>query len=532
MLIRDRIKILLIPAFLLLPLCAAFYAGFESRMERADFVFVNQGELSSLDPALATGIPEGRILMAICEGLTSLHPKTLEPVPACAESWELSEDGRTYTFRLREGLAWSDGRSLDAGDFVFSWHRLLDPATASSYAYLLWNVEGGKEFNSGRSSLREIPGLEARDPLTFVVHLDDPCSYFPVLAAYYPLFPVDADCIRRHGEEEWLLPEHITTNGPFRVKARYLKDRIRLERNAHYWDAANVGVETIDALAVTSPITALNLYLTGEVDWINHVPSIVLPFVKERKDFTLTPNLGTNFLRFNVTRPPLDDARVRRAIHLAIDKDALVEYVLKGGQEAATSFVPPGIPGYEPPKIAVHDTARARSLLGEAGFPGGAGFPDLNLLYIASESSRDVAEVIALELKKNLNIRIHPTAQERKGYFVSQNSLSYHLCLCSWLGDYLDPSTFLDVFLSSSGNNRTGWRSGEYDALLSRAAGEQDKTARIAMLVRAEALLLEERPLAPLYFRTTANMIKPEWEGYYDNIQDVHPLKYIRRRHP
>jgi oligopeptide transport system substrate-binding protein len=221
---------------------------------------------------------------------------------------------------------------------------------------------------------------------------------------------------------------------------------------------------------------------------------------------------------------------VRQAVHLAIDNRALVKYVLKGGQRPATSFVPPGIPGYTPPERPFFEPERAKELLAEAGYPGGKGFPELNLLYSADNTNRDMAEVITLQLKKNLGIRIHPTAQERKGYFVSQNTLSYHLCLCSWLGDYLDTSTFLDVFRSNSGNNRTGWKSADYDAFLDQASREMDPVKRAMLLAGAESILLDEVPMVPLYFRTTANMLKPEWEGYYDNIQDVHPLKYLRRK--
>jgi oligopeptide transport system substrate-binding protein len=532
MFIRDRVKLLLILGALLVPLVLALYAGFSASLERADFVFVNQGEVSSLDPAQATGIPEGRILMAVSEGLTTLHPETLEPLPACAESWEVSPDGRTIRFYMRPGLKWSDGTALTAHDFLSSWKRLLDPATASPYAYLLWHVAGARRFTEGRVEEGDPieVGLEAPDDETFIVRLEKVCTYFPILTAFYPLYPVNADCIRRHGESHWLRPENLVSNGPFRVKVRLLKDRIRLEKSPFYWDAKNVKVDSIDALAITSPITALNLYLTGEVDWINHVPPIVLHGLKDREDFTLTPNLGTNFLRFNVTMPPLNDPGVRAALHLAIDGKDLVDYVLKGGQTVADSFVPPGIPGYTPSTCGVFDPDRARKLLADAGFPGGKDFPELNLLYSADETNRDIAEVIAMQLKRNLGIRLHPAAQERKGYFVSQNSMAYHICLCSWLGDYLDPSTFLDIFQSGSGNNRTGWKCSEYDQLLEQAAEELASGARTSLLQRAETVLLRELPIAPLFFRTTANMIKGTWEGYHDNIQDVHPLKYIGRK--
>jgi len=448
--------------------------------------------------------------MALFEGLTSLDPKTLEPLPACAESWDLSEDGKVYTFHLRKNLKWSNNQPLTSQDFFYSWKRLLDPKTASSYAYLLWDLAED--------------GILIPDEYTFTVRLKSPCPYFLVLTAFYPLFPVFAQ-----SEHDNV---NVVCNGPYIVKLRLLKDRIRLVRNPNYWDRANVRINSIDALAVTSPMTALNLYLTGEVDWINNVPPIVTPFVSKREDFTLTPNLGVNFLRFNTTQPPLGNIKVRNAIRLAINKKELTQYVLKGGQLPANSYVPPGVPGYESPLTTVFDPVRAKKLLKEAGFPEGKNFPELNILYSSDETNRDICEVIALQLKKNLNIRIHPSAQERKGYFVSQNSLSYHICFCSWLGDYLDASTFLDVFLSNSGNNRTGWRSKEYDSLLKRASSELIQKERAAIMSKAEKILLDESPLAPLYFRTTANMISRKWAGYFDNIQDVHPLKHIRRRDP
>ncbi len=530
MLIRDRIKTCTAAAAILLPFVIAAYTGMKAAPGRADFVFVNQGDVSSLDPAIATGIPEGRILMATSEGLASLHPRTLKPTPACAESWKRTDNGKTVVFELRKSLRWSNGDSLTAEDFLYSWKRFLDPDTASPYAYLLWDVKGAKEHTKGAGTDAGL-GLSAPDPFTFVVKLERACPYFESLTAFYPLYPVNRECIasRENASRTGTGCSRIITNGPFKVKERLLKDRIRLVKNPCYWDAENVALNTIDALAVSSPMTALNLYLTGEVDWINKVPPIVLPFVRDRKDFSLSPNLGTNFLRFNTKTPSLHDERVRRAISLAIDKEALVKYVLKGGQVPADSFVPPGIPGYTPPRCKVHDAREARSLLDAAGFPGGAGFPELHILYSADETNRDLTEVISMQLKKNLNIRIHPLAQERKGYFVSQNTLSYQICLCSWLGDYLDVSTFLDVFIGSSGNNRTGWKKPEYDTLLERAAVEMDPVKRASLFAGAEQLLLAEMPIAPLYFRTTANMIKPGWEGYHDNIQDVHPLKHLRR---
>ncbi len=528
--IRDRLKSHFPFLLLAAPLAGFLIMAFIGSPGTADFTFVNQGEVSSLDPAVSTAIPEGRIITAVFEGLVTLHPETLEPVPGAAESWEVSKDGLTYTFHIRPGLRWSDGTKLTARDFVYSWTRFLAPETAAPYAYLLWNVRGGKECSQGRLSSPEELGLSATDDLTLEVRLESPCPYFLNLLTFYSLSPVNGACLARHGPGRWLKPENIVSNGPFRIRERRLKDRIRLERNPFYREREKVSLLTIDALAVDSPVTAFNLYLTGDVDWINTVPSIAIPFVMDRPDFSISLNLGTNFLRLNVTAGPLDNADVRRAIHLGIDKREIVDHVLKGGQVPATSFVPPGIPGYTPPNREFYNPKRAREHLARAGFPDGRGFPELSLLYSMGEVNRDLAEVIALQLKRNLNIRIHPAGQERKVYFLSQRTLDYDLCLCSWLGDYLDPSTFLDVFASTSGNNRTGWGRGDYDGALLAASAELDPQKRGLLLRRAEEILLDDLPIAPLYFRTTTNMINRKWEGYYDNLLDVHPLKHLRKR--
>lgn len=528
----DRLKLLLFCLLLAAPGAGIAFFAICAQQRPADFVFVNQAEVASLDPAIATAIPEGRIIMALFEGLTTLHPKTLEPLPGVAHDWEVSDDGLLWTFHIRPGMRWSDGSALTAHDFVYSWRRFLEPRTAAAYAYLLWHVVGREEFLASDGEKGDLLGLSAPDDLTFEVRLEAACPYFLNLVSFYPLCPVSRTCIELFGARDWIKPENLVSNGPFRIVERKLKDRIRLEKNPCYWDRDAVHVESIDALAVDSPITALNLYLTGGADWINFVPPIAVPALETRPDFSASPNLGTNFLRFNTTRAVLDDQRVRQAIHLAIDKNELVEGVLKGGQIPADSFAPPGIPGYVPPTTVLYDPERARQLLASAGFPGGEGFPEFSILYSTSESNRDLAEVIALQLKRNLGIKLHPASQERKVYFLSQNMLDYDLCLCSWLGDYLDASTFLEVFTSRGtvDNNRTGWASADYDRLLAEASAELDRSRRAALLASAEKILLREAPIAVLYFRTTTNLFNPDWEGYHDNILDIHPLKYMRRR--
>ena len=254
--------------------------------------------------------------------------------------------------------------------------------------------------------------------------------------------------------------------------------------------------------------------------------------MRDRPDYSESVNLGTNFLRFNVERPPLNDHRVRMALHLAINSADLVEHVLMGAQQPAFSYVPPVIADYAPPRRENHDGKLAARLLADAGFPDGRGFPEFRILYSMGETNRDLVEVICNQVHEHLKITLHPAGQERQSYFVNQKAREYDISLSSWLGDYLDPSNFLEVFLSESRNNRTGWKNDDYDRLLHAAARELDGNKRAALMRRAEEILLDEMPISPLYYRTTTNMIKTVWEGYHDNILDIHPLKTLRRRKP
>ncbi len=504
-----------------------FLWGRPTPLPPADFSFVLPKENATIDPALATSISDGWIVLALFEGLTRLDPRTLEPEPAAAEGWTVSNDGRTYTFRIRADAKWSDGAPVTAHDFLYAWRRLLDPRTGAANAFLLWVIEGGETFSRGDPGAAL--GISAPDPRTFVVRVREACPYLPSLAAHFSTMPLRRDLIERHGDR-WAALEEVVSNGAYRVELRRVRDRIRLVKNVAYWRADDVAFEVIDARTVESSATALNLYLTGAVDWVNGIPAAAVPHLLGREDLHLGTALATNFLRFNVTRPPFADVRVRRAIDRALDRAALCRYVLRRGDAPARSLVPPSLPGYTPAEAAPEDAAAGRALLMEAGFPGGRGFPEIELLHAADESARALAEAIAARLAEALSIRVRPSPQEFKVFLDSQRSLRYEVCLTNWFGDYLDPTTFLDCFQTGASANRTGWSSAAYDELLAAAATLTTPGARAERLREAEALLLAEGPIALITYRGQPNLIAPDVVGFSSNLLDLHPLDRLRRR--
>jgi oligopeptide transport system substrate-binding protein len=585
----------------LLLLAAVVWAMQSPDLEPADFTFVNNTELKSIDPAVVTGQPEGRVLQGLFEGLTSLNAKTLMPTPGIAERWEISDDLLTYTFHLRQNARWSDGTTITAQDVQWSLRRFLDPLTAAQYAYQAWYIKnarryttvglepgdpvevelnerppgslpfargrllhgkliridkvpdgdsaaarklfvveidgqdhsflpgGGEGFEDCRQVLLDFHevGVRVVDRATLEIELDSPTPYFLSLLAFYPLFPVQPECIETFGSPEWTKPEHIVTSGPFHLHSRRLRDRLRMTRSKTYWDRERVQCQTIDALAVESATTGFNLYLTGDADWVATIPPPIVPTMLAggRDDFHPVPELSVYFYRINCTRPPLDDKRIRRALAMAMNKRQIVETVTRAGEVPARHFVPPGMPGYTSPPGPAYDPEAARKLLAEAGFPGGEGCPKIPILYNTDEGHQSIAELIQDQWKRTLGIDVAPENQPWPAYLSAQRELKYAVARAGWSGDYLDPNTFLDLFVTDGENNETGWSNAEYDALIRDAATETDPAKRMKMFERAEAILLDEMPIVPIYFRVSKNVVRPYVNGFYNNPLDMHPLK-------
>lgn len=520
----DKSVLLILLVFLL----ATFgFVVTGERGERADFVLVNGAEPQTLDPAIMTGVIEGRIADALFEGLTVPDPKTLAPLPGVAERWTTSPDGLTYRFFLRK-TQWTNGDPVTAHDFVYSWRRALAPATAAEYAYMLYHVENGEEYNKGKIADPAQVGVRALDDSTLEVKLRQPTAFFLGLTSFSTLLPVHRQCVEQHGDA-WTRPENIVTNGPFALAEWQIGRHIRVRRNPAYRDAGAVSLRTMDFLAVESVNTAFNLYLSGEADFVANVPPHLRPILQGRPDYHTGTYLGTYYFLFNVRRPPFNDIRVRKAFSMAVDKQEIVKFITKGGEAPATSFVPAGMPGYTPIAGLPFDLDRARKLFAEAGYPDGKGFPKVAFLYNTSEANREIAEVVQEMFRKGLNVTVELVNQEWKVYLANTKEGNYEMARASWIGDYVDPNTFLDMWVTGGGNNRAGWSHPGYDSLIRRAAVEMDPAQRMELFRRAERILIEgEAAILPLYHYVSTEMYRPEVEGIWPNIRSVHPMTRVR----
>ncbi len=498
------------------------------RFTAVDLTFINGAEPETIDPALVTGQPEGRIVNTLFEGLTAFN-EFGQAVPGVAERWEISEDGREYLFFLRPNARWSDGSGVTAQDFVRSWKRTLDPATGSEYSYMLHPIAGARAFNQGEVESFDSVGVTALDDHTLKVRLDHPTPYFLDLCAFVTFAPVHLPTLETYGDD-WIKPQYLVNNGAYVIEFWRLNDRIRLKKNPFYWDRENVRLESIDVLPISSATVAFNHYHSGGADLLMDkglTPVPLLDWLRERADFHSSPILATYFLRFNVTRGPLADPRVRKAFALAIDRSVLTEKITRAGEEVATGFVPPGTNNHQPIAGLPYDPVKARELLAEAGYPEGRGFPLVSYLYNSSELNDAIAVELQSMIKETLGIDLIMRKQEWKVYLNSLSRLDYDIARSSWVGDYNDPNTFLDLFVTGGGNNRTGWGYPRYDGLIAQAASETNIETRAQFFANAERILVEEMvPIAPLFYFVGIQMYDRQRVGGLEpNLLDEHPLR-------
>ena len=442
-----------------------------------------------------------------------------------------------------------DKKSGVLGDWQSSWVYVVDISSVDDQGEVDWdNVIDTQEFCAEPDSkfaskfidestqkihnvlvaFDKLGALETPDDHTLIVHLKDPLPYFPSLTAYYPLFPVPQHCIEEHGMPMWTKPENLVSNGAYQIELRRLRDRVRLRKSPTWFDADSVKVETIDALSTEGQNTALNMYETGQMDWVTDPPVALMETLRERDDFRSAPMLSLYFYRINTNRKPLDDPRIRRAIAMAINRKQIVEQVTKAGQVPAFSLVPPGIAGYESPPGLEPDIDRAKELLAEAGYPNGRGIPKISILYNTSEAHRAIAEVIQQQLQNSLNIKLELQNMEWGSFLDKTNQIDYDIARAGWIADYADPNTFLDLWVTGGPQNSTGWSNPTFDGLIQQAAAEVDASKRMAMLAEAEAIWIEEMPVIPLYFYVSVNLVKPRVEGFFPSPQDIHPFQLLR----
>lgn len=503
---------------------------------RAGILLIGNGsEPKTLDPHLATGVPESDILRALFEGLVSQHPENdLLAAPGVAESWTHNADFTRWTFILREDARWSNGQPVTAGDFVYSWQRMLSPELGSEYAEMLYVLANGEAFHQGQITDFGQVGVKARDARTLDVVLKGSTPHFPAMLKHSSFYPVYPAAVEAHGgmtdrQSRWSTLENFVGNGPFRLSAWVTNQIIKAERSDTYWDRAKVRLNAIHFFPIDNVPSEETSFMGGRL----HVTSTLSPdkitwFRKNRPDvLKIDPYLGTYFYRINVTRKPLDDPRVREALNLAIDRELLVSRVTQGGQAPTTGYVPQGMAGYDGPKVLGFDPERARRLLAEAGFPGGKGFPAKEILINTSESHRKVAEAIQAMWREHLGIRVGIYNQEWKVYLDSQTKLDFDMSRSGWIADYAHPLTFLDMFTTGNGNNDTGWASPEYDSLIRRAQTAESEEARTDLMQRAEAVLLRDLPIIPIYWYTKVHLRDNRVKGWGTSLLAKQPYKHM-----
>lgn len=510
--------------------------GISCRPEpRADFVIFNGNEPETIDPQTLTGQPDMRIAGALFEGLTRFDPTNARAVPGLAQSWTLSPDRRTYTFHLRTNLTWSTGQPIRADDVVWSWRRAIDPKTGADYAAQLFYVKNGEAINTnGLADVTQL-GIRALDPFTVQVEVTQPTPFFLELVASRILCAVPRWQIEKYGEN-WMRHYPVPSSGAYELVDWRVNDRVRVRRNPRYWDAANVQLELVDFRSGDNANAALNIYLTGGVDCMIDKVSLPVDLMDEllkRPDVEKFPYLATYFIRFNTTKAPYSDPRVRQAICMVVDKARITARTTRSGEIPTDTLTPPGTGGYQPPPGLSRNVARARELLVAAGYPGGQGFPVIEYTYnvgtkLHEQTAIELKETLATEL--GLRLELHP--MEWGPYLRDMNALNFDMIRGSWVGDYEYPNTFLDLFTSNNGNNRTGWKNAQYDQYLTAAARATDPDVRFDWLRKAESLLIhDEVPILCLHHYVGVFAFDhTKWGGIFPNLIDEHPLYAIYRK--
>jgi oligopeptide transport system substrate-binding protein len=521
-------RALVFPAFLagalVLFLAFFYFFGGWTLSAPADLTLCNGDEPQSLDPAIVTGQLEGRLCLALFEGLTTRNARG-DVIPGMAESWTISPDGLTYTFTLRPGIKWSNGDPLTASDFLNSWERALNPATVSEYSYQLYYLVNGEAYGTGKLKDFSQVGVKAPDDRTLVVTLTHPTAYFLELTSFQTLCPVHLPTIKKYGKD-WIKPGRMVSNGPYVLKEWRLNDYILVEANPYYWRP--VPVHRIKVLPTNSPTACFNLFYSHKTDLVldtRSIPSTLVQDIKNEPYFHANPFGATSFVRFNVKRKPFDDVRVRKALALALDKQDIVTKITRCGEPVANTLVPPGNAGYTPPTGLVYNVGEARRLLAEAGYPNGQGFPDVNLLYAGRGTGPQVATEMQALWRRDLGITsIHLRAQEWKVYLNTQQLVDFDLSLSAWIGDYNDPQTFIDMFVTDGGNNDTGWGNAQYDQMLQTSENTADPAQRMRILHDMEKILVEDEvPIIPVYFWVGMSLYDPNKVGGFEpNFVDDH----------
>ena len=489
---------------------------------------VNLGtEPPSLDWSLATDHVSFNVIANLMVGLTEFD-KNLKPAPVIAKSWDMLEGGRKIVFHLRDDVMWSDGKKVRAQDFEYSWKRLLNPKTASEYAYTLFDILNAEAYSQGKLTDDSQVGVKALDDSTLEVRLKHPTSYFLSITTFEVTYPQRQDVIEKFGTK-WTDPEHIVTNGPFLLTSWKHENEIQLKANPNFFPG-KPAIENVEMFMINELTTALAMYEQGQLDFIdNHsIPILEKPRLAKAPGFKHVPQLRGEYYGFASFRKPFDDPRVRKAFAMAIDR-SVIPKLLRGGEQPASSWIPPGMLAHNSKLGLPYNPPEARRLLREAGYPDGKGFPQVTLGYNTLEDKKIVAEAIQGMWKRNLGVLVRLENLEWKVFLKRLQNDPPHIFRSGWGADYPDPDNFMKLFTSFSGQNYSRWKNARYDQLLEQAAREMNEQKRVRLYNEAQKLLCEvDVSIVPLFNTAESTVLNPRYTGLEYNSMSRLLMRDVR----
>lgn len=492
----------------------------------------NGAEIQTLDPQRGQGDPGSHPQRDLFEGLIDEAPNG-DLIPGVAESWTLSDDGKTYTFNLRHNARWSNGDPVTAADFVFGMQRGVDPKTLSNYSFILAPIKNAVEITAGKQPRSEL-GVQALDDYTLQIELESPTPYFLGLLTHATTYPLHRASVEKYGEQ-FTRPGNLVSNGAFKLDEWVVQSHIKLVRNPYYWDNEHTKIDEVWFYPTEDLNSELQRYRAGELDYTYVIPAAQIGWIRQNlpKELSVAPYLGSYYYGFNTTRPPFkDNPKLRRALSLAIDREVIAKDVLGVGELPAYGWVPP-VAHYKAQQMPeaswtqAEREAEARRLYVEAGYSEQNPL-HTEILYNTQADHRRIAVAIAAMWKRVLGVEATLQNQEWKVFLDTRNKkIDTQVYRNAWIGDYNDAYTFAELFLSDAGLNDTGYNNPEYDRLVHAAAKELDLDKREALLEQAERVLLADMPLLPIYFYVSKHMVKPWIRGYETNIMDHHEHRFF-----
>lgn len=503
----------------------------EGEAESTTFRLAITDRPRSLDPGRTTDNQSAQIVFNTFEGLMAFSSGSGPVQPGLAERYTVSEDGRIYTFFLREGLTWSNGDPLTAADFEYSWKRVLNPKTSSEYTWMLTDIariQGAEDFTTGQVTEAEV-GIVALDDTTLQITLEEPVPYFIDLMGFATFMPIPR---KAHTEGiDWTDPDTWVSSGPFILSPESSSRVYVLERNPNFWNADAVELDRVEVRVIEDDANRIAAFDSDKLDWTgpSDLPTAQIQNLAARPEFRQDPSLSVEYLVFNTQVEPLNQPKVREAIALAIDRDAIVISTLKAVGQPAYGFVPP-IPGFSTIVRRRTNLERAQSLLAEAGFPEGAGFPKLTYLYPSTNTNaRAVAEMVQIQLSEGLGIEVELVGREFAQVLDDLQRKDFQIARSGWIADFLDPASFLGLWTSDSQQNKASWSNADYDALMAQATRTLDRGERFELYAKAEAILDAELPVSPLYYSFQTYLLQPEISGFDAHRLNIHLLRYVKK---